>query len=313
MTDTRIGLNTTYEKPYTSISRGIYGLSGSAERDFYSMGANYTYERDYHQKNTVLAFGVSPEFDAVKPHGGLPGEYSTLLSPEEKVGTRDGKYLVGGLIGITQIINPRTLMQWNYAPTYENGYLNDPYKLLSVTNANGDPLNSIHEKRPGSRLQHSFFWLTRYNFVDQDVFSLGLRYFADDWGIRSQTIDFHYRWQYHPKHFLEPHIRYYHQTAAGFYRSGLLNTDPLPAHASADYRLTDLDGVTFGLAVGWTFKNESELVMRAEYYTLSGEDSPNDAVGAQQAFDLFPTIHAAIIQFDYRFEPSKVFHRKGGF
>jgi hypothetical protein len=275
-----------------------------------SLGGSYTWNRDFNQKNTTLSLGLSPEFDIVEPNGGLPFAYGTQRAADEFDGTRQTKYLAGGLIGLTQVINRRTLMQWNYSPTYENGYLNDPYKLLSLVNTIGDPLSAVHEKRPGSRLEHSFYWLTRYALRDEDAFNLGLRYYTDSWGIRSQTIDFSYRWQYHERRFAEPHVRYYHQTAADFFRAGLPANQPLPEAASADYRLNAIDGVTFGLRFGWTLNNGSELILRAEYYTQTGDRYPKTAVGLQRAYNLFPTLHATILQIDYAFEPSRLFKKK---
>jgi hypothetical protein len=312
MSDTRIALSGSYERPLSQVSRNVFGLNAATEHDFLSLGGNGTYHHDFNQKNTTLSLGLAPEFDFVSPNGGLPYAYGTQHSANEFERKTKTKYLVSGLVGLTQVINRKTLMQLNYSPTYENGYLNDPYKLLSLVNAGGDPLSAIHEKRPGSRLGHSLFWLTRYNLRADDVFGLSLRFYGDDWGVGSQTIDFNYRWQVHPRGFLQPHVRYYHQTSADFFRSMLPNGQPLPDHASSDYRLTDIDGVTFGMSVGWTFRNESELILRAEYYTQTGESKPKDAIGVQQDFDLFPTLHASIIQVDYHFEPRRLFSRKNG-
>jgi hypothetical protein len=310
MSDTRIALNASFDQPVGDASSETIGGEVAKEHDFASFGANYTFNHDFFQKNTTLSFGASPEYDIVTPNGGLPVVYATQLAPGEFSGTHNTKYLVGGLIGLTQIINERTLMQWNYSPTYENGYLNDPYKLLSLINANGDPLSAIHENRPGSRLEHSFYWLTRYTMMGQDVFSLGLRYFADSWGIHSETLDFTYRWQYHERRFVEPHVRYYHQTAADFFRLGLMVGAPRPDFASADYRLNAIDGVTFGVRFGWTMQNGSELILRAEYYTQTSDDRPSGAVGLQRDYDLFPTLNATILQVEYKFEPSKLWSKK---
>ncbi len=309
MSDTRLSLSTTYERPVGAASRHRMVGTVSKERDFLSLGTSFTVNRDFNQKNTTLSFGLSPEFDIVSPKGGLPLSYAREKTAGEFNGSRDMKYIVGGLLGITQVINKRTLMQWNYSPTYENGYLNDPYKLISLTNTGGDPLYAVHEQRPGSRLQHSFYWLTRYAMRERDVFGLGLRYLADNWGVRSQTIDFTYRWQSTDKRFWEPHVRYYHQTAADFFRAGIVDTQGLPDYASADYRLNDIDGVTFGLRFGYTLQNGSSLIFRAEYYTQTGEQRPRSVVGAQRAFNLFPTLHASILQIQYTFEPAKLWKR----
>jgi hypothetical protein len=300
-TDTRVALAGTWQQPVGDAKTGLYGASVSNEKDYLSVGANTSLARDFNEKNTTLLIGIAPEFDVSSPTGGLPVAFSTQTAPGSIQGTRDYKWLASGLVGVTQVINRRTLMQWNYTFTYENGYLNDPYKLLSVVNAGGDPQFAVYEQRPRSRMEHSLYWLTKYNIRRNDVFGLGLRYYGDDWGIRSQTLDFTYRWQYHERRYLEPHVRYYHQTKADFFHIGLRNTQLLPTFASADYRLADLDGVTFGVRWGWTLRNGSELILRAEYYTQTGDSHPSEAVGIQRDYDLFPTIYATILQIEYKF------------
>lgn len=307
MTDTRLALSGTYDKPTGDDTRVQWGGSAAKEHDFISTGASYTWFKDVNQKNTTISLGVAPEFDIVTPRDGLPYSFSEYQTPTEFERHGKVKYIIGGIFGVTHILNKRTLMQLNYSPTYENGYLNDPYKLISVYNRQGDPLQALHEKRPGSRLSHSIYWLTRYNIRAQDTFSLGFRYFYDNWNIHSNTLDFSYRWQYHEKRFFEPIVRHYHQTRASFYRIGLKQADNLPDFASSDYRLSDMAGLTFGVRMGWILKNGSELTIRGEYYTQTGENRPTDAAGAQRAFDLFPTLKATILQITYSFDAHSLF------
>jgi hypothetical protein len=303
ISDTRLALNGSYERPVGSASSEVMSGDVSKEHDFLALGGAYTWNRNFNQKDTTLSIGLSPEYDIVTPNGGLPYSYATYGAPGEFQGTSKTKYLTGGLIGLTQVINRRTVMQWNYSPTYENGYLNDPYKLLSLVDADGNPLSAIHENRPGSRMEHSFYWLTRYNIWQHDVFSLGLRYYTDNWGINSQTLDFTFRRQTSDRFYWEPHVRYYQQTAANFFQVGLLNGQPLPAYASADYRLSAITGVTFGVRLGWTLRSGSELILRAEYYTQNGNNNPSNAVGLQRAYNLFPELDATIFQIEYKFDP----------
>ncbi len=68
--------------------------------------------------------------------------------------------------------------------------------------------------------------------------------------------------------------------------------------------------MTFGVKVGWTLPNESLLIVRAEYYSQTGESRPRDAIGVQRNYDLFPTLHATILQVEYRFEPRQIFNKK---
>ena len=309
--NTRYAVAPTWQQPLGSAYTGILGGEASKEDDFLSLGGNASITRDFNQKDTTLSLGVSPEYDIGTPNGGVPVALATENTPSSIQGTRDTKNLVSALAGITQVINRQTLMQWNYSYTHEDGYLNDPYKLLSIVDPQtGDPLSAVYESRPGTRNEHSFYWLTRYALLDQDVFSLSFRYYTDDWGIRSQTLDFTYRWQSNDHRYWEPHVRYYHQSAADFYDIGLISGQPLPQYASSDLRLADFDGITFGLRFGYTFRDASQLVIRAEYYTQTGESYPNSAVGIQRSFDLFPTLYATILQIEYQFDPGKLFKRR---
>lgn len=306
MTDTRIAIETSWQQPLAPAYTGIFGVTASRESDYLSLGSNVKLSRDFNQKNTTLSFGIAPEFNSASPRGGLPVEYANAGTVS---GEHDEKWLLSGVLGLTQVLSRRLFMQLNYGLTHERGYLNDPYKQISVINAGGDPLSAIYEKRPGKRTEQSFYWLTRYNIWAQDVFGLGLRYYTDDWGIRSQTLDFTFRRQSTERFYWEPHVRYYHQSAADFHRLGLLSGQALPAFASADQRLNQFDGVTFGLQFGYRLQNDSLLIVRAEYYTQNGESKPKEAVGAQKAYDLFPTLNASILQVEYQFDPSKLWSK----
>lgn len=312
MSDTRYALDTTWQQPVTENVTGALGVDASKETDYLSAGAHTQIARDFNQKDTTVSLGVSPEYDISKPNGGLPSPFATEDAAGAINGTKSSKWLVSGLAGLTQVINRRMLMQFNYTFTKEHGYLNDPYKLLSLTDTDGNPTSAIYESRPHQRTEHSFYWLTKYNLWGRDVASFGLRFYSDDWGIRSHTLDFAYHRQSSDRVYWEPHVRYYHQSAADFYHVGLPNAQPLPLFASPDLRLADFKGVTFGVRWGFTMKDGSLLMIRAEYYTQTGNSYPQEAIGAQHSFDLFPTLYATLLQVDYHFEPGAWFGRKGG-
>ena len=83
------------------------------------------------------------------------------------------------------------------------------------------------------------------------ILYLSYRHYWDDWGVSSETIDAKYRHPTSETAYLEPHIRYYNQTAADFYRFGLIQGQPLPAYASTDSRLGALQTVTLGATFGF--------------------------------------------------------------
>lgn len=302
--DTRIAVNGTWKQPLNRLTVLTLGVNGSKEYDFFSLGTSAQIARDFNQKNTTLMFGLSGEFDSVDPVGGIPRPFG-IMQPSGGVQPRlegsDNKRVLDALLGITQVVNRRTLMQLNYSLSQNSGYLNDPYKMLSRVDRNtGATVDYVYENRPDSRTKHALYWLTRYNF-DRDVLSLSYRYFFDDWGIKSHTLDTNYHWKYTDRQYLEPRFRFYSQSEADFFRVNLLSGAPLPVEASADYRLAKYHGLTYGIKWGWILPNDDELILRLEYYQTVGDSSPDTAVGIQRGLDLYPDLKATIAQVQYRF------------
>ena len=122
----------------------------------------------------------------------------------------------------------------------------------------------------------------------------------DDWDIQSHTVEARYRWNINDNSYLEPHVRYYQQTAADFFRTVLFDGDPLPAYASADLRLADSKTYTAGLKYGHRTER-GEFSLRLEYYRQEADASSGSAVGDLADFDLAPRLDAVIAQFGYKF------------
>ena len=98
------------------------------------------------------------------------------------------------LLGVTQVLDRKSLLQVNYTLSSNNGYMTDPYKILSVVDSNtGLIINTdpyLYENRPDSRLSQSLYAKYVHQF-NEDVIYLSYRYFWDDWDITAHTID-HY-------------------------------------------------------------------------------------------------------------------------
>jgi hypothetical protein len=251
-----------------------------------------------------LSLGLSMESDTINPVGDVPIPFAAMApagTSQPRQGTSENKTVFDALLGITQVLNPKTITQINYSLSHSNGYLNDPYKLLSVTDPlTGLPQRYVYENRPDTRLKHALYWMVR-RYLGRDVVSGSYRFFLDDWGIRSHTVDLNYRWKPSERWWLEPHVRFYDQSKADFYRLQLESGAPLPSEASADYRLGAFKGYTLGLQWGWLFKNETELILKAEYYTTRGDPNPGEVFGPQRGLSLYPDLKATIFQIQYKF------------
>jgi hypothetical protein len=213
------------------------------------------------------------------------------------------------LLGVTQVINRQTVVQLNYSLSQSDGYLSDPYKILTVVDGTtglplagppGSGLNLyLFEQRPDQRDKQSLFGLLKRD-IGGHVLDVSLRLMTDDWGIDSQTADFRFRWNLSGGQFIEPHLRLYSQNAADFYHTVLIDGPPLPAYASADYRLAEFTAVTVGIKYGRETRT-GQFSTRLEFYQHSGNADPAAQFGALGGVDLFPDLSAVIAQFSYSF------------
>jgi len=294
--DSRASLSLSYEQPLDRMNKIIYGGNVSAEHDFTSMSGSATYLHDMNQRNTTLSAGFSFEYDSITPEGGLPvalTEMQASTQTQVRGEDSDTRTMTELLFGVTQIIDRHTLAQFNYGFSTSSGYHTDPYKIVSVLNSDGtlnaaNGLNGtyIYENRPDSRTKHSLYAKVK-RFIGGDVGDISYRYMWDDWDVASHTIDTHYRFNMDNNWYIEPHVRYYQQQAAEFYRYSLSNAEAIPEFVSADYRLGDLTATTFGAKVGFMLNGHANSV-RLELYQQSGDESPSD-------------VDAVIFQYNYSF------------
>ena len=298
--DTRLALSVDWSRPLGAERRIVYAGHVSTEYDYTSVGAGATVSQDFNNRNTTLTAGLSYNADQVEPVGGVPVGLATQpVFPAVKStrGTSEDKSVLDALFGVTQVMDRSTLMQFNYTLGRDSGYLTDPYKLVSVVDpVSGVPLQTLHEKRPDERTRHALYWRTMKAF-GKDVLNASYRYYWDDWGIKSHTVDLRYRRELGGS-YLEPHLRYSKQTsAADFYRP-FLRTGESVQFASADYRLAQMSTITAGAKYAIPAK-AGEFSVRLEYMLQTGEDHPVGAPGQLAGQDLFPGAKAYIAQFSY--------------
>ena len=320
--DTRAALNLSWEQPWGDRNKISVGGNISKEYDFTSLGLNAAIARDFNNKNTTLSLGLGFESDQINPVGGTPVQYSTMVNGDENVvedlketGGNESKDIVDLLIGVTQVMNRHWVTQINYSFGDSSGYHNDPYKVLSVLDDQGNNVNHpsaqidnwyIYESRPDTRTRHSLYWANKIHLTE-DVIDFSYRYYTDDWGIDSHTLDLRYRYNFAGNMYLEPHLRWYQQSAADFYRlylsastditGGNVNLD----YASADPRLSELTGTTFGIKYGIEFSRYSEFNIRLEQYTQSYKENAS-TLPALSGLDLAPDLKAMTISVGYSFE-----------
>jgi hypothetical protein len=259
----------------------------------------------------------------LSPEGGAPIPLSSMQPPGENgedVGHEneggefedddDGggspgkdKNVFDALIGFNQVLDRKTIFRFNYSFSHSAGYLNDPYKLISIVqNENsaspGEPVEYLYESRPESHNKHALYSELR-RYLGGNTVNLSYRYFWDNWGITSQTVDLSYLWHIRGSKTLQPHLRWYHQNRADFYRTYLADNDPLPQHVSADYRLAKYDALTAGLQYSFLIGKASRISLTAEHYSQFGDRSPPEAIGILKNYDMFPDLKAIMFRIGF--------------
>lgn len=184
------------------------------------------------------------------------------------------------MAGVTQVLTPSDIAQFNLTRSLGEGYYNDPYKTL--------------DQRPDQR--DVWIALARWNHYlapfDASVRS-SYRYYSDTFGVRSHTAGVEWvqpagRWT------LTPGVRYYSQSAADFYLDPLLDAQGqydqaavfarafslLGSNQSTDQRLAAFGAVTLSMKVSYAVTPDTVVDVKFETYRqtaalhLGGAGSP---------------------------------------
>ena len=314
--DSRYAVTANWTQPLGRLYTVSGGISASNEWDYLHTGGNFGLSRDFNKRNTTLSFGVAFARDTSDPINGAPIPLTSLRDVGDlsnRTGTED-KDVIDILFGVTQVVNRNLLVQLNYSYSDSSGYLNDPYRIISIVDpVTGDTVSNTpaagvegpsyeyrFEGRPQDRAKHSLYGQAKYNWNGR-VLDLSYRYMTDDWDINSHTLDAKLRFPMSDNNYLEPHLRFYTQTKAEFYRASLIDGDPLPQFASSDYRLAGFDALTTGIKYGWKTGSGNDMSVRLEYYMQVGEVPASQIIGNQSQRELYPDLNAIIANFSYRF------------
>jgi hypothetical protein len=164
------------------------------------------------------------------------------------------------LIGITQVLSPLALVQSTLQSSRGTGWFNDPYKRTLTFPEGGGLPTLVSDTRPSER--NSVAWLTRYRQHlpgNRATLQAEYRYFRDDWGIRSHTLEVGWQQDLGERWALRPALRYYTQTAADFYSPVV--PQPRPELLSSDQRLGAFGALSPSLRATW--RHESGVMLEA--------------------------------------------------
>lgn len=271
---------------------GAHGISPtvgvSRESDYESVSVAATYSLELNQKNTTLSLGVGRDFDRIIPNRG------TFITRSQDKAKQDV------MIGLTQLLDPETILTANFTFSYVDGYLNDPYKGVNFfinyqdPSFNPSPAGLRAERRPGERFdQVAYLSLTRFIKAANGSIETSYRFYHNDYGIFSHTASLAWFQKLGSSVVVSPMFRFYNQTAADFYSvrvtgdpafptgidwdadfgiPGVGVAPPHPEHYSADHRLSQMNTYTLGVGLTWKIKDRVSLDASYKRYIQQGLD-----------------------------------------
>lgn len=253
-------------------------LSYSKESDYVSRGIALSDTIELNEKNTTISFGANFLDDTVEV---------ALLDDKSK---RSYDFFSG----ISQIIDKNTVVSANLTLGCNDGYLNDPYKVVQRTDIEKVPdglggtidvpvVNLYRENRPDSRFRQVLQVEGRHYFDPaRGALNAVMRLSNDDYGIFSQTVELEWRQEAGEKLQIVPFFRFYHQNEADFYVHSLdgvnvgkpaSDPDGSGVNYSADYRLSSLNTISGGLKLNYAINDHFNLTAAYERYVMEGTGS----------------------------------------
>ncbi len=286
------------------------GTHLSSEHDYSSVGLNTTITHDFNRRNTTIGLGGSLSHDVVKPVTGFYVPFSEVgVDLNEDATERQARFkgrsknVYEVVVSLAQVLDKRTVVRFSFSASSSSGQMTDPYKMLSIVESPdsadpGEPVLDVYENRPDSRQQYVTFAELR-KVLFGSATAISYRFYWDDWQIRSHTIDYSFNVNLKRKGMLTPRVRWYHQSAAEFHVPFLVESDPLPAYASSDSRLSEFNAFTYGLGYSVPVNSNSKINVTLEYYMQRGNISPPPALSSALNFDLFPNLDVIMVRLGY--------------
>ncbi|XSG84886.1 MAG: DUF3570 domain-containing protein [Methylohalobius sp. ZOD2] len=213
----------------------------SVERDYESAFGGLSGRWDFNQKLTTLKGGVSytdSDITAVLDSDAAP--YITQVDFQDQISFKSGSEILreersdfAANLGLTQVVTKYSLIDINLGFTHSSGYLENPYKAVSVIFVDPDQpsgsvlsgdVRALMENRPGERNQGTVGvkWVQHIKPLDAAL-HFDYQFSRDDWGISAHTFEADWVQPLGGGWTIAPRIRYYSQNDAAFYRPYLFS------------------------------------------------------------------------------------------
>lgn len=249
-------------------------LSLSKEYDYFSFGVGGGYTKLFNEKNTELSVNANIYLDSwtllypVELSAPGPDEdddfditqftitgntaYNPAFTPIGSEGRNS--YSVG--FGFSQILTKK--MQGSLALDFvqQEGLLSTPFQRVYFGDVEDSFIQNFHladdiERLPDTRFKVAVGGRLNYYINQTFVLRTYYRYYTDDWGISSNTVNVELPIKLLDKFTVYPSYRYYDQTAADYF-AGYEQHLSTEEFYTSDYDLSDYSANQFGFGITYT-------------------------------------------------------------
>lgn len=273
----------------------------SEETDYLSHAIALGLSREFFDKNTTISGGFSYAFDQV-----VSTPFTTISSDQDKDSFDFS-------LGVSQLLGPNTVLDFNLGYGNSSGYLSDPYRRISQTKTilvetpvGSFPITDTFdyaENRPDSIDRWVAKVSAKHYFEPiEGALHGSYRFFNNSTSITGHTFEIKWIQEITDQLSLSPYFRYYRQSGADFYYSSLTDTgieghgrtDGRSPYYSSDYRLAAMDAITYGLQFSYSPIEDLTIDLQLERYEMSGRDSATPD-------NFFPTANVVSLGLQWRF------------
>lgn len=231
----QIGITTDYLMDKTLLS---LGYQTSEENDFAATTISFDVSQDFFGDLSTLSIGYSLGDDDI---------YHVSDAEFEEQAKR--RYF---RITWAQVLHKTLVANIAYEKITDEGFLNNPYRLVRYVSASSRGYSFESELYPHSRSSDTAAFRLKWYMPHQAALGLAYRYFDDSWGVLAQTTELNYVHSYSTHWLFMGKLRFYDQQAADFYRD-LFSRSEQTNFRARDKELSDFRSVVIGAAVQYHF------------------------------------------------------------
>ncbi|MFQ5641781.1 MAG: DUF3570 domain-containing protein, partial [bacterium] len=173
----------------------------SKEHDYHSTTLAGTFSYPFAKKNTIVQIGVVRSWDKVFPQ----------IRDWKK-----NKDVYSLSLNLTQILSKNLISQVIFSYNYSQGFLSDPYQVVQIIQ--DDVVKNYETVHPGERTRKAVGIRANYKFDRRSALHFGVRYYWDDWDVRSFTTSLSFQQHLNDIATVALGFRNYIQSRASFFK-----------------------------------------------------------------------------------------------